>query len=130
MVRRLSRAERRAAFLRQAAEAFDTLETWCDRHPEATFAEIEQEARRERRTLLGRGLEVLINGRDSGVREDPPRCPGCGAEMELQDYRPKIVRGLEGESTLERAYYVCSQGCGETFFPPGPDPAPAAGSVE
>ena len=130
MVRRLSRAQQRAAFLQQAAEAFDRLEAWYDAHPEATFAEIEQEARRQRRTLLGRGVEVLINGRDTGVREEPVRCGACGAQMVLQDYRPKIVRGLEGESTLERAYYVCSQRCGETFFPPGPPTAPASGPVE
>jgi hypothetical protein len=130
MVRRLSRAARQAAFLQQAAVAFEELDRWYDEHPEATFAEIEQKGREKRRELMGKALEIVINGHRTGAEEEPPHCPQCGAEMRLHDYRPKRVRGLEGDSELERAYYVCPQGCGETLFPPGPTTAPEGGSME
>lgn len=129
MVRRLSRAQRKAAFLRQAAEAFEELDRWYDEHPEATFAEIEQEAREKRRELMGTTLEVLINGHTTGAEGDVPHCPQCDAEMELHDYCTKQVWGLEGDSTLERAYYVCPE-CGETLFPPGSTTTPASGPLE
>ena len=130
MVRRLSRAQRRERFLECAIEAFDQLEDWYDEHPAATFDEIEQEARRRRRKLMGRALEVLINGRDTGMALTPPSCPRCGQEMEFHEYRGKAIRGLEGETRLERAYYVCPQGCGETLFPPGREAEAAEGSME
>lgn len=130
MVRRMSRAGRKAAFLREADKAFEELEQWYETHPDATFAEIEAKAREKRRELMGRGLEILVNGHGTGAEEPPPYCPQCGAEMALHSYRPKKVRGLEGDSVLERAYYVCPQGCGETFFPPGPTTPPEDGPVE
>ncbi|NLX43927.1 MAG: hypothetical protein GXY79_10670 [Chloroflexi bacterium] len=130
-MRRMSRAQRREAFLEHALEAFETLDRWYGEHPEATFAEIEQQARKQRRELMGKALEVVINGRRTGAEEAAaPRCPRCGAEMALHDYRPKTIRGLEGESVLERVYYVCPQGCGETLFPPGSPPAAASGCLE
>jgi len=129
-MKRLSRVQRRERFLQLADAAFDRLEEWCDAHPEATFGEIEAEARRQRRELMGQALEVLINGRDHGVRTEGPRCRQCGGEMEFHEYRAKTVRGLEGDSCLQRAYYVCAQGCGETFFPPGPDSEAAERPLE
>ena len=65
---------------------------------EATFAEIEQAGREQRRRLMGKALEVLINGRDTGLQAAPPGCPECGAEMEFHEYRGKTIRGLEGEA--------------------------------
>lgn len=129
MVRRLSRAQRKAAFLRQAAEAFEELDSWYDEHPEATFAQIEQKARQKRRELMGKTLEVLINGHTTGAEGEVPHCPQCEAEMELHDYGTKQVWGLEGDSVLERAYYVCPE-CGETLFPPGSATALESGPLE
>jgi hypothetical protein len=113
-----------------ASTAFDELDQWYDEHPEATFAEIEQKAREKRRELMGKTIEVLINGHGTGAEGAPPRCPECGMKMVLHDYRTKKVRGLEGDSELERAYYVCPQGCGQTLFPPGSATTPEAGSME
>lgn len=53
MTRRLTREQRKATFLDRAAQMFDELEGWYDRHPEASFGEIEEKARRQRRGLMG-----------------------------------------------------------------------------
>ncbi len=112
MSRRLSRVQRREGVLQETAQMLDQLEEWYEQHPEASFGEIEQETRRLRLELMGRVLEMVINGRGTGLQATVPVCPQCGGAMEFHDYRPRTIRGLEGESTLERAYYVCSQGWG------------------
>jgi hypothetical protein len=109
---------------------WEKLEAWYDDHPEATFGEIEAQARESRRQLMGKALEVLINGRDTGYRVDAPHCERCGEEMVFHEYREKTIRGLEGDTRLERAYYVCPNRCGETLFPPGREPGAASGPVE
>jgi hypothetical protein len=120
MARKMSRKRRKEAFLMAASEAFERLEAWYDEHPEARFGEIEQEARRRRRELMGKALEVLVNGRDNGVQVEGVQCKQCGVDMEFKGYLPWTVHGLEGDTELERAYYVCPKCEGETIFPPGP----------
>jgi hypothetical protein len=63
----ISRAQRREAFLALAGQAFDELETWYDAHPDASFAEIEAEAREVRQALMGQGPKLLINQRAHAV---------------------------------------------------------------
>lgn len=130
MARQMSRARRRALCMKFAEEMLAKLEAWYDAHPDASFGEIEQQARQERRELMGEVLAVLINGRDTGVGEGAPRCERCGAEMEFKEYRHWTVHGLEGDTRLERGYYVCSKCEGQTVFPPGSETASAGGSLE
>jgi ssDNA-binding Zn-finger/Zn-ribbon topoisomerase 1 len=116
----MTRKERREAFLAAADEAFEELEAWYDTHPEATFGEIEEEARKKRRELMGKALEIVVNGRDSGYRIEGVECAKCGREMEYKGERfERTIYGLEGDIPLERAYYVCPECEGETVFPPG-----------
>jgi hypothetical protein len=130
MSRLQSRAQREAAFVKLATEMHAHLEAWYDQHPAASFGEIEQEARRLRRAFMGQGLAVVINGRDTGFQLDGPRCPQCAQAMQFVGYRPWRVSSLEGETELERAYYVC-RGCEEqTLFPPGSETEVADGSLE
>jgi ribosomal protein S27AE len=103
----------------------DGLENWYDTHPSATFDELEQKARQLRRIYMGQALAILINGRDTGFQVQAPLCPQCGAGMKFIDYKEWTVHGLEGDTTLERAYYVCPHCEGQTLFPPGPQ-APTA----
>jgi hypothetical protein len=119
MYRQMSRAQREAAFLRKATQMYQTLEEWYDRHPDASFGEIEEETRRLRRELMGEGLAILINGRDTGHQVEPPVCAACNQAMEYKGHRPWSISGLEGETALMRAYYVCPRCEKETFFPPG-----------
>ena len=119
MSRPQSRARRKAAFLAEAERMYEALEDWYDAHPEASFGEIEAEARKRRRELMGKTLEQLVNGRDSGLQVEVPKCEQCGEAMEFEGYCDWGVHGLEGESRLERAYYACGHCKGQTLFPPG-----------
>ncbi len=117
---RMSRAQRKVAFMELAEEKYDELERWYDAHPVASFEELEGVARGKRRELLGRGLAILVNGRDSGYQLTGQACPQCGEAMEYKGEKFKrTVHGLEGDTELERAYYVCPHCEGVTFFPPG-----------
>ena len=120
MVNTKSRNQRRDAFIEKAGEMYDQLENWYDEHPEASFGEVEAQARRQRRELMGETLRILVNERDTGYQLIAPKCEKCKAEMEFERYREWTVRGLEGDTRLKRAYYVCPNCKGETFFPPGP----------
>lgn len=117
MSRSVSREERKKAFLANAEEMFERMESWYDNHPEATFGEIEHQARQERREMMGKNLSILINGRNTGKKEEH-NCPVCDGKMRFKGYRSKWIQGLEGDSELERAYYVCPNCKGETSFPP------------
>jgi hypothetical protein len=119
MTRPMSRADRKTAVMKQAERMFEKLEGWYDQNPEASFEEIEDQARRLRRKMMGASLAIVINGRDVGKAEQAPRCSQCEEPMEFKGYRTKIVFGLEGETELERAYYVCNVCEKQTLFPPG-----------
>jgi hypothetical protein len=130
MARGMSRKKRKAEFLSAADEMYERLEEWYDGHPDATYGEIESEARRGRRVLMGRGLEILINGRETGPQAEGVACSACGGWMEFKGYPGWTIHGLEGDVKLERAYYVCPKCKGETIFPPGQEARITRGSLE
>lgn len=130
MSRPQSRARRAAAFLEEAKRMYEELEEWYDEHPGASFGEIEAEARMRRRELMGKVLGQLVNGRDTGAQVELPKCKQCGKEMEFEGYREWGIHGLEGDTRLERAYYVCPNCEGETLFPPGCETQTTSRSLE
>jgi len=130
MVPTKSRSQRKAAFEQAASAMYDRLEAWYDAHPDASFEEIEAEVRQQRRGLMGDMLATLIVGRDSGQRASAPPCQQCGQPLVFEGYRPWTVKGLEGDTVLERAYYVCAVCTGQTFSPSGSEAAVAGGSLE
>ena len=106
----------------QAAEAmYERLEDWYDAHPDASFEELEEELRRRRRELMGGTLETLIVGRDSGLAVQAPNCSQCGQPLQFEGYHPWTVKGLEGDSRLQRAYYTCPACGAQGFSPSGPE---------
>lgn len=121
-----SRVQRREEFITRAATMYDALEDWYDAHPEASFVEIEHKAREQRRELMGETLGILINKRQHKSELNAPSCAKCGKVMKLHEIRDKTVHGLEGQTRVERSYYVCPSGCGETIFPPGSSTETAA----
>lgn len=123
-------AERKAEFMAAAAQMYAQLEAWYEAHPQASFGELEVEARQRRRELMGSALAILINGRDSGYQTQRPPCPACGQAMEFEGYRRWGVSGLEGDTSLRRAYYLCPQCEGQGVFPPRPEAAAAERPVE
>ena len=125
MPRKKSRTQRKAGFLNAAEAMYECMEDWYDAHPDASFEEIEEEMRRQRRGLMGGALETLIVGRDSGFEVEPPACPACRQALEFEGYRTWTVKGLEGDSQLERAYYTCPACSGRGFSPSGPEVAAA-----
>jgi hypothetical protein len=130
MSRPQSRARREAAFMKEAKRMYEQLEEWYDAHPQASFGELEAEARKRRRALMGKALEQLVNGRDAGAQVEAPQCEHCGEGMAFEGYRKWGIHGLEGDSELERAYYVCLNCTGETVFPPRSETEVTDGSLE
>lgn len=130
MPQALSPAQRQAAFLAAAARMYARLESWYEQHPDASFGEIEAEARQCRRELMGETLALLINGRSTGYQLEPPGCAQCGQPMEFEGNRTRQIYGLEGDTRLSRAYYVCSQCDQQTLFPPRPATAPTGRPLE
>src|SRR3989304_2040395 len=130
MRRSQSRARRQVAFMEEAQRMYEQLEDWYDKHPQASFGEIEAEARKRRRELMGKALEQLVNGRDTGGQVTAPKCEQCGQTMEFEGYCPWELHGLEGDSRLERAYYVCPHCTEQTIFPPGRETEVARRSLE
>lgn len=118
MARPMSREKRMEAGLREAKRMFEAMEAWYDAHPDASYGEVEAELRPQRREFMGRYTEILINGRDAGVQAELPKCEACGHEMDFEGYNGWTIRGLEGDSVLERAYYLCPKCKGQGFFPP------------
>ena len=68
---------------------------------------------------MGGALATLIVGRDSGYQRSAPLCPQCEQALAFEGYRPWTVKGLEGDSVLGRAHYVCPACAGQTFSPSG-----------
>lgn len=110
---------RKAAFMAEAERMYEELEAWYDKHPQASFGEIKAEVRKHVRQLMGKTMEYLVNGRDTGLQVEAPQCEQCGETMEFEGYCGWSIHGLEGDSRLERAYYACPHCKGQTLFPPG-----------
>ena len=119
MTEKMNRQERKAAYLKEAEQLFDEMEAWYDQNPEATFEELETQLRPHRRQLMGKSIKILVNGRDDG-KQGQLLCPHCGQTMRYKGGVSKTIIGVEGDTTLDRAYYSCPNKCeGTAFFPSG-----------
>ncbi len=88
---------------------------WCEEHPQATLADIEQALEAQLHRLRRRLLEQELAPRRPGNSDGP--CPACGGQCQARGQRERtlILPGDE-QLLLERAYVVC-HGCGLGRFP-------------
>jgi len=110
------RDAREELFVEAARRSYRRLRQWQAEHPTATLGEIEQQARAERRLLMGQLIPLLIGDRGRDAPAARPRCPHCGKRMSFQEDRSVPVETLEGAITLKRPYYYC-RSCHEGLFP-------------
>ena len=93
------------------------LSAWRALHPDASLDEIAAQVTPRRRRVMGAVIAQLACHEGNGVTVDGKLCPRCGERMKYKGEAACSKEHLEGEITLQRAYYVCPV-CGETFFPP------------
>lgn len=86
----------------------------------ATLASLEQAVLARVRDalpdLLGAVLRLStpgLDGRHAPLRE---ACPTCGVRVRVQSWRPRRIRTICGEVTMERPWYVC-RGCHHGWGP-------------
>lgn len=116
---RQTSSEAREEFSRRAERLWDEFNAWYQDHPEATFDEMEAELGKKRRSILGSLVELSLRQGDLGAAPESPLCESCGKPTVFKGYAEKGIHGLEADTRLPRAYYVCPS-CGIGFFPPGP----------
>jgi hypothetical protein len=116
----------REEFLRRTEALWDEFNAWYQEHPEATFDEMEAELGKQRRAILGSFLELSLRQGDLGATPEAPSCSQCGKPMVFKGYPKKEVHGLEADTKIPRAYYVCPT-CEIGLFPPGPSSMPEEG---
>jgi hypothetical protein len=98
------------------------IETWRERHPKATFREIEQEIDQRLSELRAK---ILSDTANSSVLADWEKgglgvvCQQCGVALEKKGKKKRKLDTRGGrEVALEREYGVCPK-CGQGIFPPG-----------
>jgi hypothetical protein len=123
---RQTSSEARDEFLQRTESLWDEFNTWYQDHPEATLDEMEAELGKQRRAILGNFLELSLRQGDLGATPKAPSCSQCGKPMVFKGYPQKEVHGLEADTKIPRAYYVCPT-CGVGLFPPGSPSTPEEG---
>ena len=116
----------REELLRRTEDLWDEFNAWYQGHPEATLDEMEAELGKQRRAILGNFLELSLRQGDLGAGPEAPSCSRCGKPMIFKGYPKKEVHGLEADTKIPRAYYVCPT-CGIGLFPPGLSSTPEEG---
>lgn len=104
--------------MEEAEGEFRVLLDWYEAHPDATLAEIEEQAGKTRQELMGKVIEGALELKAKGFQVEGVRCEECGGMMKFQGYREKVVQTVEGEVRVSRAYYYCPR-CKRGIFPPG-----------
>ena len=95
---------------------------WRQQHPKAIFREIEAEVDQRLSEMRARMLSdaaIVSASADWEGREEQPRCPHCGAELQAKGKKKRKMQTRGGqEIELEREYGICPK-CGQGIFPPG-----------
>ena len=113
-----SRAERKAALLRQAEQLVDDLLAWEDEHQRPNLTEIEDIVLALRKRMGEQMAQSVVNHQAAQSPVPGPACPTCGREMHAKSRKRRRVESRAGSLPLERSYYYCET-CRRGSFPPG-----------
>ena len=95
---------------------------WRERHPRATYREIEAEIDQRLDEYRAKLLSDTANLSASAAWKegaDGPECPHCGAKLGGKGRKKRRLQVRGGNVVeIEREYGVCP-GCGQGIFPPG-----------
>lgn len=116
----MARDERREAFLRAAARAYDEAMSRAGGERPERFDEMEEQAEEAGRRVARRLLADQLAEAEEAAEKDAVVCPECGGPMR----RPKkgAVRNLDtfsGPVRYERRHAICDR-CKRSFSPAGP----------
>ena len=106
---------------REEVEAIASgLREWRERHPRATFGEIEAALDARLDGLRARLLEDLaLASRATDAGGEAAACPACGGRLEGRGaHERQVVTQGDRVVRLTRQYATCSA-CGAGLFPPG-----------
>jgi len=111
------RDEDRERFLQDAARRYDELIGRAGQAAE-TFDEIEQDAERMGRELIGQMLAGRLAAEEEAEAETI-RCPQCGQPMRRpKTAAPRRLDTASGPVRYERRHAICDR-CGVSFSPAG-----------
>jgi YgiT-type zinc finger domain-containing protein len=97
-------------------EIISGMAEWRQRHPKATFREIEAEI--DQRLAVLRAKMIADAAISSAQMAEVAYCPTCGAKMEKKGKKKRKLSTRGGQAVeLEREYEVCPR-CGQGIFPP------------
>ena len=125
MPRKKSRTQRTAEFMKAAEAMYERMEDWYDAHPDASFEDIEEEMRRQRRGLMGGTLETLIVGRDSGFDVSRPSARSAGSRWSSKTIVRGRSRGWKG-TAYSNGLTIPAPPAVSRVFPPLDRKLPAA----
>jgi uncharacterized protein with PIN domain len=120
-----TRAELKAALMRQAEAAIEQLLDFDEQTVEPTLTQIEDAVLKLREQISVQAAQALIAGQPNTHPVPGPRCPTCGREMHYKDRKGETVESRVGTLPLKRSYYYCET-CRRGLFPPG-SPTPDLG---
>jgi len=105
-------------------QASDTVSDWREKHPRATFTDIENSVDKELaqvRTAMIQELVLeskLVDIKQLDPKERPP-CPGCGKPLAANGRQTRqLITHHDQVVELERSKGYCRR-CRVSFFPPG-----------
>jgi hypothetical protein len=105
-------------------QASDTVSRWREKHPRATFTDIEnrvdEQLARVRATMIqDLALESELTDFKQLAPAARPKCPGCGGPLAANGKQSRqLITNHEQNVKLERSKGYCRR-CHISFFPPG-----------